>query len=164
MKGFMVMVIGAVIVATFLLLLIPYFSTRTALSSQVTFVSGQGAITANNTVIVEAADEPEGRRRGLMNRTRLAPNAGMLFVFDGESIVYFWMKDTLIPLDMIFIDRDFRIVHIKREAQPCRADPCETFSSVQPVKYVVEVNAGYADVHNVREGDRVVISYQRIHD
>ncbi|MBI4019790.1 MAG: DUF192 domain-containing protein [Candidatus Aenigmarchaeota archaeon] len=172
MKGFMVIMVGLVVVATFLLLLVPYLSTRQTLQDSVTFVSATDGEERNNTVFVEIADEPEERRRGLMNRTSLGENSGMLFVFEGESVLYFWMKDTRIPLDMIFISgsrsgdniaggHSGEIASIKRNAQPCGGDPCETYGSIFPAKYVVEVNAGWADAHNVREGGTVVINYNR---
>jgi uncharacterized protein len=63
-----------------------------------------------------------------MNRTFLAKNEGMLFVFDGPAVHAFWMKNTVIPLDMVRLDSDFKIVYIQHMAQPCTADPCPTYN------------------------------------
>src|SRR5688500_9478780 len=77
---------------------------------------------------VELAADPETRARGLMHRPLLAPDRGMLFLFPSSEIQSFWMKDTLIPLDMIWIDEDRRIVDIMSDVPPCRADPCPSYT------------------------------------
>lgn len=93
---------------------------------------------------VEIADTNAKRQLGLMNRGRLDSDSGMLFVFEKEEIHTFWMKNTLIPLDMIWIDSDLRIVDIK-EAEPCRADPCPVYEPTGKALYVLEVNKGEAE-------------------
>lgn len=105
---------------------------------------------------VEVADTEIKRTVGLMNRT-LPERSGMLFVFGSEQAVSFWMKNTLIPLDMIFISGDKKIVNIKRDAQPCKTLDCETYKSEGPVKYVLEINGGLADKLGIKEGDKVNI-------
>ena len=102
---------------------------------------------------VEIADSVEEQTKGLMYREHLAEHAGMLFVFDQESRKSFWMKNTLIPLDMIHITNEGIIVDIMT-AQPCTADPCKTYPSVYPAQYVLEVNAGFAEKNNIHIGDR----------
>lgn len=104
---------------------------------------------------VEIADTPAERETGLMHRDSLAEDAGMLFILDDEGVVGFWMKDTIIPLDIIFISKDWRIVNIRHSAQPCRAEPCESYFSDAPVRYVLEVNGGFAQRHNTSEGDSI---------
>jgi uncharacterized membrane protein (UPF0127 family) len=107
---------------------------------------------ARHVVAVEIARTGAERARGLMHRTRLAPEAGMLFLFDETAVHEFWMKDTLIPLDMIFISEDGRIVGIVESAEPLT----ETERSVgKPSRYVLEVNGGWAAAHGVRVGDRL---------
>lgn len=106
-------------------------------------------------ILVEIADTPAERETGLMQRDSLAEDAGMLFIFDDEEVVGFWMKDTLIPLDIIFISKDWNIVNIRRSAQPCRAEPCESYFSDAPVRYVLEVNAGFAEQHAIEPGDSI---------
>ena len=92
--------------------------------------------------IVEVADNYDSRAQGLMNRQYLEKGKGMLFVFPTEKIQTFWMKNTLIPLDMIFLDKDWKVVDIIKNAQPCKTEKCELFVSKFPAKYVVEVGAG----------------------
>lgn len=108
-------------------------------------------------VLAEIADEPEERSRGLSFRPSLAEGSGMLFVFNDETVREFWMKDTLIPLDVIFIDGDLVVVHIVPGAVPCEADPCPRYSSGVPVRYALEVNADFAQVHGIRVGAAVTI-------
>jgi uncharacterized protein len=107
-------------------------------------------------VIVEIADTPELTERGLMFRTRMGENEGMVFLFDEPDIRPFWMKNTLIPLDIIWLDADRRIVHIAHSVPPCKADPCPTYPPSRPAKYVVEVNSGFAKRNGVKEGDVLV--------
>ncbi|MBI4164096.1 MAG: DUF192 domain-containing protein [Candidatus Aenigmarchaeota archaeon] len=116
-------------------------------------------LTENRTVgfNVEVADTPIKRTIGLMNRTALPEKSGMLFIFDQEGIQGFWMKNTLIPLDMVFISADKKITHIQRNAQPCKTLDCQIYSSEKPAKYVVEINGGLADKLGIKEGWRVGI-------
>lgn len=111
-------------------------------------------------IIIEIADSEEERSKGLMFRTSLKENAGMLFIFDQPSIQAFWMKNTLIPLDMIFIDENKRIADIAT-AQPCTLDPCPVYKSTRQVIYVLEVNAGFAERNNIDVGDKVEINLKR---
>ncbi len=104
---------------------------------------------------VEVADTPIKRTIGLMNRTSLPEKSGMLFIFDQEGIQGFWMKNTLISLDMIFISSDKKIVHIQRKAQPCKTLDCQSYTSIKPAKYVVEINGGLADKLGIDEGEKV---------
>jgi uncharacterized membrane protein (UPF0127 family) len=103
-------------------------------------------------VKVELARTDAERARGLMHRTELAPDAGMLFLFDETSEHAFWMKNTLIPLDMIFIGDDGRIVGVVARAVPGDLSPR---AAGGPSRYVLEVNGGWAAAHGVAAGDRV---------
>lgn len=102
---------------------------------------------------IEIADTPEERSKGLMYRESMKDNHGMLFIFDEEQELNFWMKNTLIPLDMIFFDHDYKIVHIQHDARPCKTDPCEVFSSLKPAKYVLEVKGGTAERLGITPGN-----------
>lgn len=108
-----------------------------------------------NKIDVEIADEPQEQSTGLMNRESLGENNGMLFIFDNEQVRNFWMKNTLMPLDMLFISKDLVIVDII-EAEPCREDPCGIYSGKEPAKYVLEVNKGYSYRKNIYKGDKTV--------
>jgi uncharacterized membrane protein (UPF0127 family) len=98
-----------------------------------------------------AADDPT-RQQGLMYRDRLPETAGMLFFFDQSAEYPFWMKNTLIPLDMIWIDDQKRIAHVESNVQPCKADPCPSVPPHAVAKYVLEVAAGVAGKHHLAAG------------
>ncbi|MBS3117401.1 DUF192 domain-containing protein [Candidatus Woesearchaeota archaeon] len=113
--------------------------------------------TQKATFYVEVADTPELRQQGLMQREYLQPEKGMLFVFDGEGIYSFWMKNTRIPLDMIFIDRSGVVTGVVKNAQPCMQDPCMLYTPTKFTKYVFEVNAGTAERYEITEGSHITI-------
>ncbi len=101
---------------------------------------------------VWVADDDAERAKGLMGVTQLAPNQGMAFLFDGPSIESFWMKDTLIPLSVAFVDTRGGIVTI-REMEPCRSDPCPTYDSDAPYVMAIEANRGWFRDNGIRIGD-----------
>ena len=109
-------------------------------------------------VSVEEADSPAERERGLMDRTSLGANEGMIFLFDdvadGPVTTQFWMKDTLLPLSVAFWDEDGRIVGIQ-DMDPCTEDPCPTYGSPEPYVGALEVNDGFFAEHGVTTGDTV---------
>ncbi len=108
---------------------------------------------------VEVADTPEERAQGLMGRTHLKENTGMLFLFQKPEVLKFWMKDTLIPLDILFFDGAATLVsHITME--PCTKDPCSLYSSTLPAAIAVEVNAGFAKKHGIGPGWRIALKQQ----
>lgn len=107
---------------------------------------------------VELATTPDEQARGLMERTFMAKDHGMLFVFTDDMPRTFWMKDTLIPLDMLFFDSQRRLVAIRADAQPCTTDPCMLYSSVVPARYVLELNAGMAARIGAHKGDVISIA------
>lgn len=107
---------------------------------------------------VEVAANEVQRQVGLMNRESLSENKGMLFVFQSDGFMNFWMKNTLIPLDMLFIDTGGYVRHIVHNAVPCTADldkDCPKYNSGASVQYVLEINAGLAKKWQLREGDKV---------
>lgn len=101
-----------------------------------------------------AADEPS-RERGLSNRRDLPAGSGMAFLFPRDTTVAFWMKDTLVPLQIAFVGGDGRVVGLF-EMPPCRADPCPTYGPTQPYRYAVELPSGAFTAAGIRPGDRVV--------
>jgi uncharacterized membrane protein (UPF0127 family) len=109
-------------------------------------------------VAVEEADSPAERQQGLMGRTSLGGNEGMIFLFGdvvgGSVTSEFWMKDTLIPLSVAFWDEDGRIVGIQ-DMDPCTEDPCPTYGSPKPYVGALEVNGGFFTEHGVTTGDRI---------
>lgn len=106
------------------------------------------------TVNVEIADTPELRQKGLMQRTELAEDSGMLFVFETDQILSFWMKNTLIPLDIIFIKADGEIDTIHKNTETDQTK--ETYSSKSLIKFALEVNSGFCDKFGVKLGDKVI--------
>ena len=101
---------------------------------------------------VEVVTTPETRAQGLMFRKAMPPNAGMLFIYPGEQPVSFWMKNTLIPLDMLFVKADGSIAHIAHNAVPMDETPIDSGAAV---KAVLEINGGTANALGIREGDKV---------
>lgn len=93
-------------------------------------------------IMAELAVSPEERALGLMFREKINPDQGMLFVFEEEEIHSFWMKNTLIPLDILWLDKEKRIVHIEENVPPCRADPCPSYAPRMPALYVLELKEG----------------------
>ena len=102
---------------------------------------------------VEVADEAEERRVGLMNREKMARDQGMLFAFTRPDIIRMWMKNTVLPLDMIFANGDGKIVHIHKNAVPFST---AEINSRRRALYVLEVNAGVAEELDLAPGDRLV--------
>ncbi|MBL8250618.1 MAG: DUF192 domain-containing protein [Candidatus Competibacter sp.] len=104
---------------------------------------------------VELAQTPEQRERGLMYRAELPGHQGMLFV-QPPGPAAFWMKNTLIPLDLLFFDGEGRLSQIVAEAPPCKVENCPIYASETPtVRYILEINAGEAARRSIRLGDRL---------
>ncbi len=103
-------------------------------------------------VSVEIADTAEKRQLGLMYRRELPERQGMLFVFPREEPLSFWMKNTPLPLDIIFINTAHTIVSIVAHATPFSEQPLPSHS---PAQFVLEVNGGFCQRHRVAVGDRV---------
>jgi uncharacterized membrane protein (UPF0127 family) len=106
-------------------------------------------------IFVEIADSPNERAKGLMFREKLDEDKGMLFIFENEDHRSFWMKNTYIPLDILWIDSKEKIVHIEKEVPPCETEKCPPYTSDAKAKYVLEVNSGWAEKNNVKIGDAV---------
>ena len=102
---------------------------------------------------VELATTPVQMEQGLMFRRSMPPDAGMLFDYAAPSMAMMWMKNTLIPLDMLFVDADGRIVNIHERAVP---GSLETIAAAAPARAVIELNGGTAARLSIRPGDRVL--------
>jgi len=94
-------------------------------------------------ILLEVATTPEEQAQGLMFRTQLPGDQGMLFNFEEPRVARFWMKNTLIPLDIIFL-RQGRVKHILANVPPCKADPCPVYGPLTEVDQVLELKAGQA--------------------
>ena len=123
-------------------------STENSTGATVTVMTSSGSYPFD----VEIADTVSKRTDGLMNRDSLASDAGMIFVWDEDTLSSFWMKDTLISLDMIFIDSNKSIVFIQPDTTPLSEDLITPTSSF---RYVLEVKNGFVGTSGVVVGDRV---------
>ena len=101
---------------------------------------------------IEIADNEQKTAQGLMYRNAMPRNAGMLFLMPREDIQSFWMRNTYIPLDMIFVNSNKEIVTIHANTTPMNEN---SYISKAPALYVVEVNAGYCNKNNIKEGDKI---------
>jgi hypothetical protein len=79
----------------------------------------------------------------------------MFFVFDKEQPLSFWMKNTLIPLDMVFIDANYNVINIAKNVQPCKVKDCESYKSESSGLYVLEIKGGAADQYGLKKGDKI---------
>jgi len=104
---------------------------------------------------IEIADSPYERQTGLMYRDKLEKQHGMLFVFENSELRSFYMKNTLIPLDLIFIDEDYEIVHVYSKATPYET---ASISSQLPAKFVFEINGGLIEQIGIQKGMKIKYS------
>ncbi len=120
-------------------------------TSELTIISATGP----HRFKVELAETPAQMIQGLMFRTSLAPDAGMLFDYKQPTAATMWMRNTLIPLDMLFVDPRGRIVNIHQRAVPRSLD---VIAAAEPVRAVIELNGGTASRLGIEPGDRVIHS------
>lgn len=106
---------------------------------------------------VELARTPREQARGLMFRESMPADRGMLFLYEREGRRAYWMKNTRIPLDILFFDGERRLINW-HTAEPCRTDPCPSYPSAGPARYVLELNAGKAEELGLEPGDRLEFS------
>jgi uncharacterized protein len=117
-------------------------------------------VIAGQTIDLEVANTPQEQEIGLMFRTELLPNRGMLFPFQPARAVGFWMKNTLIPLDMVFLHQGI-IKKIEAEVPPCVADPCPSYGPLfnVDIDQVIELRNGRAAELGLKEGDRLTVEF-----
>jgi uncharacterized protein len=106
-------------------------------------------------VSVEIANTAELRAQGLMFRDEVKPGAGMIFFFAEDDVYPFWMKNTLVPLDMIWIDANRRAVHVKAHVPPCKVEDCPSYDPGVPARYVLELAGGEAAKHGLAAGGQL---------
>ncbi|AJY47077.1 DUF192 domain-containing protein [Martelella endophytica] len=117
-------------------------------SSELTLHTASG----DHDIVVEVAETPAQRQRGLMYRTELAEDHGMIFLFGTDKPVSMWMANTLIPLDMVFIRADGSVAGYHENAEP-RSE--RIIASDEPVRYVLELGGGEAKAYDLKPGDMV---------
>jgi hypothetical protein len=101
---------------------------------------------------LELARTPEEQALGLMYRESLPERAGMIFLFDAADLHRFWMKNTMIPLDMIWMDESGKVIYVSANTPPCKADPCATYGPESPARQVLEIAGGLAARENITAG------------
>lgn len=105
---------------------------------------------------VEIADNDASRAQGLMFRDKMADGHGMLFIHDYEEPQAYWMKNTRIPLDILYFDTGRKLVTQQRDVSPCSAgDACPIYPSNAPARYVLELNAGQAAKLKLQDGSEI---------
>lgn len=109
--------------------------------------------------VAEIADTPARWERGYMFRREISDDQAMIFVFPEAGFHPFWMKNTLVALDMIWMDDAFTVIHLESAAPPCAADPCPSYGPVRMARYVLEVRGGVAAHEGLKVGDRLRISF-----
>ncbi|MEI6613422.1 MAG: DUF192 domain-containing protein [Chrysiogenales bacterium] len=107
--------------------------------------------------LAEIADTPEKQSKGLMFRRSIKDDYGMLFIFNDEDYRSFWMKNTLISLDIIFLNQGQQIVDMVTSVPPCCGDPCPSYDSKFPARYVLEINGGLAKKLKLEIGDKIFL-------
>jgi uncharacterized membrane protein (UPF0127 family) len=136
------------ILATLALSILTFVLSACAQGPRIEIVGADG--TQRTAISVEIADTPASREYGLMFRKQMDEDAGMIFIFKEQEHQQFWMKNTIIPLDMIFADSNGKIIGIVRKAEPFS----EALDSVDgDSQYVLEVNGGFCERHGVKPGD-----------
>jgi uncharacterized membrane protein (UPF0127 family) len=104
---------------------------------------------------VEIADTPEKQVTGLMYRESIPGDFGMLFIYGNEDYRGFWMKNCLVSLDLIYLDRHKQVIDLHLNVPPCKKAPCKTYRSEQPAQYVLELRGNRAKELNLKLGDTV---------
>ena len=127
-----------------------------AIGCQRHFSSGHQVCFSNHCFDVEVVTSGKKMERGLQFRTSLADKAGMLFAFPSEDRYVFWMKDTLIPLDMIWMDFSQRVVFMAENVPPCKTDSCPVYTPTAKALYVLEINAGTVKKLGLKINDMAV--------
>lgn len=117
---------------------------------ELTFISKQDVLIKK--IDIEIADDDAQRQLGLMFRPYMNENQGMLFIFPQIQPLSFWMKNTMIPLDMFFVDENMNIITIHKNTIPYSE---QSYAAKSVGKYVVETIAGFADKYNIKEGDKI---------
>jgi uncharacterized membrane protein (UPF0127 family) len=110
--------------------------------------------------VIEIAADDASRERGLMFRDEMAADHGMLFLFEHPAMQTFWMKNTHIPLDILYFDQNYKLVSMQQRVPPCRSagNDCPVYPSSAPAQYVLELNAGVTDQLGIKEGDELKVT------
>ncbi len=119
---------------------------------------GPSVTLKNQRYTIEIRNDDDGRELGLMFRQQMDLDHGMLFIFGREKPLSFWMKNTLIPLDILYFDEQLKFVSMHTHVPPCKTPKCPSYPSKSPAKYVLELNAGQASKLNLSTDDTLIIA------
>lgn len=157
MKNEKILVLIFIIISLIIILIIFMFKQQTTVqtASENKLLEIDKVCIKENCFDVEVAKTNEEREKGLMNVEYLEKNSGMLFIFPETGKYNFWMKNTLIPLDIIWIDSNNTIVEIKENFQPCKEENCEIYYSKENALYVLEINGNLSNKYEINIGDKI---------
>jgi uncharacterized membrane protein (UPF0127 family) len=112
----------------------------------------RAVLPSGRTYSLEVARTPDEQAQGLMFRESLPERTGMLFPFTDKGVHQFWMKNTMIPLDMVWMDPEGKVIFVSANTPPCKADPCPSYGPDSPAASVLEIAGGMAKKENVTVG------------
>ncbi|MDQ7008575.1 MAG: DUF192 domain-containing protein [Acidobacteriota bacterium] len=127
--------------------------SRAAAPAWVRVATPSGAV-----LVLEVRQTPAERAQGMMGREEVPPGGGMYFVFERQGRHPFWMKNCKIPLDIVWLSADHRVVHVERALPPCGREPCPSWAPSAPARYVIEVGADQAEGYGLVPGARVLVT------
>ena len=130
----------------------PSKSTPPTLSISPAAADPRVAMPSGSVYRVELAKTPEDQAQGLMYRESLREKSGMLFLFPANEVHRFWMKNTMIPLDMIWMDPTRKVLFVSANTPPCKADPCPDYGPNAPASSVLEIAGGLAAKEGIKPG------------
>ena len=133
-----------------------FISLNTSVAEDNNVLSFKSSNKITDSLYIEIARTPLEHRIGLMGRVSMQDNQGMLFIFDPARKISMWLKNTLIPLDLIFIDISGRVVQIEENTQPMSDN---LISSIYPVRAILEINSGVSKKMGISLGDFVINSF-----
>jgi len=155
-KMFLEIVLLIIVIA--LLVYIFFIFAKPVFSPSIQQSSLNSVCVKNRCFFVELAKTDSERERGLMFRDQLPKDNGMLFIFDKEGVYPFWMKNTLISLDIIWADNQGRVVYVSQSTQPCKSLLCPQIIPTSKARYVLEVNGGMSEELGLKLGDELGIN------
>ena len=117
---------------------------------------GEVVLPSGRVLQVEIADTPAKRARGYMSRERISDTEGMVFMMERLDFHSFWMKNCKVGLDIIWLDENWKAVHIERKVPACLKDPCPSYTPLQASLYVLELQEGLSQKEGIKLGDRIL--------
>ncbi len=142
------------------ILLLANSATGLATEHQPNLLQGTVSFAQDLVIDVEIAANREQREHGLMGRETLPAKQGMLFVYPDQAERAVWMRNTLLPLDVLFLSAESKIVSILKNLQPCRQQSCPIYSSKAQATYMLEVNAGFVEQNHLAIGQELRLEYR----